>query len=41
MVAAAALPHMLGFNESKYLQWVNWVHAFVHDKTHELAHGTL
>ena len=26
--------HMLGFDESKYLQWVNWVHTFVHDKTH-------
>lgn len=27
--------HMLGFDESKYMQWVNWVHAFVHDKTHD------
>jgi cytochrome P450 len=27
--------HMLGFDESKYLQWVNWVHAFVHDRTHD------
>jgi cytochrome P450 len=26
--------HMLGFDESKYLQWVDWVHTFVHDKTH-------
>ena len=27
--------HMLGFDESKYLQWVNWVHTFVHDRTHD------
>lgn len=27
--------HMLGFDESKYLQWVRWVHAFVHDRTHD------
>lgn len=26
--------HMLGFDESKYLRWVDWVHTFVHDKTH-------
>ena len=27
--------HLLGFDESKYLQWVDWVHAIVHDKTLE------
>ncbi|EKF21672.1 cytochrome P450 family protein [Mycolicibacterium hassiacum DSM 44199] len=27
--------HMLGFDESKYLQWVQWVHSMVHDRTHD------
>ncbi|ORA19906.1 cytochrome P450 [Mycobacterium arosiense] len=26
---------MLGFDESKYLQWVHWVHSMVHDRTHD------
>lgn len=28
---AKLILHMLGFDESKYLQWVTWVHAFVHN----------
>lgn len=32
--------HMLGFDESKYLQWVEWVHTFVHDKTHNEQRAT-
>lgn len=32
---AKLMLHMLGFDESKYLQWVSWVHAFVHDRTHD------
>lgn len=28
---AKVILHMLGFDESKYLQWVSWVHAFVHN----------
>jgi cytochrome P450 len=27
---AKLILHMLGFDESKYAQWVTWVHAFVH-----------
>ncbi|MCV7280260.1 cytochrome P450 [Mycolicibacterium flavescens] len=26
---------MLGFDESKYLDWVHWVHSMVHDRTHD------
>ena len=26
---------MLGFDDSKYLQWVHWVHSMVHDRTHD------
>ncbi|OBG93038.1 cytochrome [Mycobacterium sp. E136] len=26
---------MLGFDESKYLEWVHWVHSMVHDRTHD------
>jgi cytochrome P450 len=32
---AKLMLHLLGFDESKYLQWVNWVHTFVHDRTHD------
>jgi cytochrome P450 len=32
---AKLMLHMLGFDETKYLQWVNWVHTFVHDRTHD------
>lgn len=28
---AKVILHMLGFDESKYVQWVAWVHAFVHN----------
>jgi cytochrome P450 len=28
---AKLILHMLGFDESKYSQWVTWVHAFVHN----------
>lgn len=27
--------HMLGFDDTQHLQWVRWVHTFVHDKTHD------
>ncbi|MGO9154776.1 cytochrome P450 [Mycobacterium sp.] len=32
---AKLMLHMLGFDESKYLQWVGWVHSMVHDRTHD------
>lgn len=28
---AKLILHMLGFDESKYLDWVEWVHSFVHN----------
>ncbi|OBG88660.1 cytochrome [Mycobacterium sp. E802] len=28
---AKLILHMLGFDESRYLQWVTWVHTFVHN----------
>lgn len=27
--------NMLGFDESRYLDWVHWVHSMVHDRTHD------
>lgn len=32
---AKLILHMLGFDESKYLHWVHWVHSMVHDRTHD------
>jgi cytochrome P450 len=32
---AKLMLHMLGFDESRYQQWVTWVHTFVHDRTHD------
>jgi cytochrome P450 len=32
---AKLILHLLGFDESKYLQWVDWVHTLVHDRTHD------
>lgn len=33
---AKLILHMLGYDESKYLQWVDWVHSLVHDRTHDV-----
>ena len=32
---ARVILHRLGFDESRYLQWVDWVHTLVHDRTHD------
>jgi len=32
---AKLILNMLGFDESKYQQWVHWVHSMVHDRTHD------
>ncbi|BBY93322.1 cytochrome P450 [Mycobacterium gallinarum] len=32
---AKLILHMLDFDQSKYLEWVHWVHSMVHDRTHD------
>lgn len=32
---AKLILNMLGFDESKYLTWVGWVHSMVHDRAHD------
>ncbi|MGX9787770.1 cytochrome P450 [Mycobacterium sp. MMS18-G62] len=32
---AKMILHMLGFDQSRYAEWVQWVHSMVHDRAHD------
>lgn len=32
---AKLILHMLNFDQSRYAEWVDWVHTMVHDRTHD------